>query len=119
MNANDASDQPIVHTPGPWRQFAQNIEDENDPDYRSISAGSGLFLHRTGFEITGFISEADARLIAAAPELLEACRLVLDAIEQANLRGEVLWIHRNSAVHESASERLQHVIERATGGTVV
>jgi hypothetical protein len=106
----------VVHTPGPWRQFAPEIDGQVCQDYRTIRGGMGL--RGEGFELTGFVSEADARLIAAAPELLEACRLVLESIWQTDIGGAVLWINRGSGVHESASERLMDVIEKATGEVV-
>jgi hypothetical protein len=58
------------------------------------------------------------RIERAAPALLEACQLVLEAIQRANLGGEVLWIKPGSPIHESASERLADVIELATGEPV-
>jgi len=64
------------------------------------------------------LTDDELRLASAAPELLQACRLVLVAIEQADLGGEVLWINRGSPVHESASERLADVIELATGKSI-
>lgn len=60
--------------------------------------------------------EKNARLIAAAPELLAACKAVLDAIESTDLNGAVIWIrppYQHKAVHESASERLAAVIAKA------
>lgn len=57
---------------------------------------------------------ADAKLIAAAPELLRAVQAVLAAIEsQAK---DTIWIlppFQASGVHESAVERLQFVIHKA------
>lgn len=67
------------HTPGPWKEHAPNIDGEVDKTYRQITAGVGYFPgldepESAGFKLTGFISPADARLIAAAPELLAACK---------------------------------------------
>jgi lipoate-protein ligase A len=58
----------IVHTPGPWRQFAPRIDDQVDSFYRTITAGSGI-RGVGGFDITGFVSEQDAKLMAAAPDM--------------------------------------------------
>lgn len=71
---NQCSEAVHTHTPGPWRQHAPVIDGQVEQDYRTIRGGDGL--RGTGFELTGFIAEADARLIAAAPELLDACKLV-------------------------------------------
>lgn len=73
--------QSVVHTPGPWMQFAPEIDGQVYQDYRTIRGGMGL--RGMGFELTGFVSEADARLIAAAPEMLAAI--------QGALRIENLW----------------------------
>jgi len=78
----------------------------------------GYVLHEPANKEQQRIDEANARLIAAAPELLNACKAVLAALENADLQGAVLWIeppYQAPAVHESAQERLQAVIEKATG----
>ena len=109
-----ASDQPIVHTPGPWITSAKNgrvVVALNDRTNEKVATAAS-----TG---NPPVAWANAQLIALAPELLQACRDVLDAIEQADLGGEVLWIKRGSPIHESASDRLQDVIERATYEPVV
>jgi|GEM_PF-3853950 len=111
-----SEDQPTVHTPGPWkvsRRF-DIYQDNQETGFRGTYIGTT----RGNGPLPDTIEKADeqnACLIAAAPDLLAACRVVLAAIEQANLGGEVLWINRGSPVHESASERLADVIEQATG----
>lgn len=65
-----------------WRQYAPDIKGVGiDETYRTIQGGDGCFMSGTGFELTGFINPADARLIAAAPDLLEAAKKVLFSIE--------------------------------------
>jgi len=60
------------HTPGPWHEFAPDILEHGiDQTYRSIVGGDGVFYHGTGFVMTGFVKSEDARLMAAAPELLD------------------------------------------------
>lgn len=75
-----------AHTPGPWR--LQNRPYENGDPYFHIDAGCGFYpldaitrAREGGFGITGILSEADARLIAAAPELLEAVKFALRVAE--------------------------------------
>ena len=66
----------VTHTPGPWKlPVIENLTDQGD-NYRCLSAGKGYFESETGrgFLLYGFISESDANLIVAAPDLLEACR---------------------------------------------
>ena len=59
-----------MHTPGPWR--LQKMRQEG-----MFSIGMGTFY------ATGLIGEANARLIAAAPDLLEA----LEAIAKLKVDG--------------------------------
>jgi hypothetical protein len=66
------------YTPGPWREYAPDIQDVGvDKNYRTIAAGCEYLKVQSGFAITGFVSPADARLIAAAPDLLEALQSLL------------------------------------------
>lgn len=53
----------MTHTPGPWTlKQVRDVTDEYE-----------CFLHPLDLHIHDRISDADARLIAAAPDLLEAC----------------------------------------------
>ena len=70
------------HTPGPWREYAPTISGEIDENYRYIEADDPAAPTRRAFMLTGFVSPADARLIAAAPDLLNAARDALDQFEQ-------------------------------------
>jgi len=69
------------HTPGPWRQYAPVVSGKRDRNYRAITGGDGVFLDKTGFELTGFIRESDARLMAAAPELLEKLEWMCNIVQ--------------------------------------
>lgn len=60
------------HTPGPWRDNGDPTMDDPSEEYHEIVGGRGCYPD--GFALTGYISTANARLIAAAPELLEALR---------------------------------------------
>lgn len=63
------------HTPGPWTVTVNGI---NSPDG-----------HIVFFDVSGGPHEADARLIAAAPALLEALKMAYaDLVKVANERGE-------------------------------
>lgn len=75
----------MKHTPGPWtyqlqplaKDFnAKEIDYETKEDYYSIQAGMGYYSFKrnndTGFNACAYMTEANAKLICAAPELLEA-----------------------------------------------
>ena len=69
------------HTPGPWQTGRKGNECRiyADPDQHAIAKTYGIGLNGIGVcELTGPMNQADARLIAAAPELLEALKLWLD-----------------------------------------
>jgi len=64
-------------TPGPWREYAPEIDGVVTPFYRFIDGGDGCgnaeFGYH-GFHLSGYIHESDARLMAAAPDLLALAR---------------------------------------------
>jgi hypothetical protein len=110
------------HTPAPWRLQLQRYggyrifkllkDSPDDQGYSIIGDFRGACYVRDPDEET----TANARLIAAAPELLAACKAVLATLEATDMEGRVLWIdppHQLAGVHESAQERLQAVIEHA------
>lgn len=68
----------MSHTPGPWRIEMGTLSDEKDcvygiysaDDQRIVETDSGVYPP----------SLADARLIASAPDLLDACKMALGAV---------------------------------------
>ena len=82
----------INHTPGPW--LAQR-----DPN--AIASDDWCIGAQGQIDKVAVCSELDARLIAAAPELLEALQAILGA--------------NCSAAHNAAIHRAQDVIAKATG----
>ena len=97
-NATDASEQPFVHAPGEW------FIDRNHSG-KIIGVASPSRKHDLDF-VCGFSSptnEADARLIAAAPDMLEA------------LKGLVAWSKRSNGTSRDVVDRAKEVIEKATG----
>jgi hypothetical protein len=56
------------HTPGPWRYWTQSRAGRGEDTCTFVSADNTEVLRA----VTKTITEADARLIAAAPDLLEA-----------------------------------------------
>lgn len=89
------------HTPGPWLSFkAGGVYSENGREiiFSAHNTRSGSAEER----------EANARLIAAAPELLEACRRALALIES-------LPYEPSSSPSTRAQDALVDAIIRATG----
>ena len=66
----------MIHTPGPWRAVLTYVHSVRE-DRRTITsvADCGLTPRRAEE------AQANARLIAAAPELLEACKAALVELE--------------------------------------
>jgi len=58
----------MKHTKGPWRRFGGMV------DGYGITSDKAVILPRDGFN--GLHHDANARLIASAPDLLEACKSV-------------------------------------------
>lgn len=78
------------HTPGPWEITSHRppYSEENDFPGVGISipdAELASGIHEDAIEVWGENSEANARLIAAAPELLEALRGVLRVADRATV----------------------------------
>lgn len=77
-----ASAEPAVmeakHTPAPWSAKADPYPD-GVPYYRFTAGNSGYGDTDGGFSFTAIISDADAALIAAAPDLLA---LLAEAISE-------------------------------------
>lgn len=62
------------HTPGPWL-IDEGAEMQEPGFYGAPGDPNGYHaISADGWRVTGFIGEANAKLIAAAPELLEALR---------------------------------------------
>lgn len=91
------------HTPGPWNYslkplainpFSKVLEYETKENYYAVKAGLGYFSAKskesTGFEAVTYMSEADARLMATAPELLESLEWLIKQIPE--LQGEISLI---------------------------
>lgn len=62
----------LTHTPGPWKAVDAFVE--NNPNRWLVARGG---WGGPNIADCGPGAEADARLIAAAPELLAACRIAL------------------------------------------
>src|SRR3546814_13811156 len=78
------------HTPGPWLVETDNI-DPRHPQHRFIAIGS--YKEKNYTFVSGHMGEANANLIAAAPELLEALVGILGPLnvcsDNSNVRDDV------------------------------
>jgi hypothetical protein len=92
----------VQHTKGPW--FIYRAQRRSQPTIRNFD---GLYVMDPGHGTrhASVRQEADANLIAAAPELLEALQL----IEQWDAEGLALLDHH--------LERARAAIAKATGAT--
>jgi hypothetical protein len=80
------------HTSGPWtvdvlpKGQARRVFTERIEIWQGNSARLVACMHHKNWSIDGNGDLANARLIAAAPELLEACDTVLSVIERVENR---------------------------------
>jgi hypothetical protein len=89
------------HTPGPWR-FSR----EGDEPYWHVDMPGPCGV-RYGFcNAMVYTTEADARLIAAAPELLAACNKLVATLEGA-------WAERELAAPKSVQCQLGTEVRHA------
>ena len=99
------------HTPGPWRiglahmQGAIRIEAEDSPHIGSVRYSQNPKLNRER-------GEANARLIAAAPDLLAAAKEMIPAI------GKLRGIDPVDAAHDLAVEDLNGPEDRLLAAIV-
>lgn len=87
----------LKHTPGPWKSI--DVTSENTAVYHRIDAGeiaigfAGIYKLKDKSQ-----SEANAKLIAAAPDLLEA---LLNIENDAGTIPESIWKMRNDAIKKA------------------
>lgn len=92
-------------TPGPWTVITRNSHKEycvsfNTGDVDEIICGNSP--NRIG------LSEADAKLIAAAPRLLHCCQCVLDGYEHPERDGEFDWVDMACELREAIKEATEN-----------
>ena len=87
------------HTPGPWIQRGERVDAQRNHVCGGVNQESVLALSRPPEERL-----ANARLIAAAPEMLEALQAVWSDLESWDVDNEV-------------SQRVRAAIAKATGGS--
>lgn len=73
------------HTPGPWKAHFEEAYFVTGPDLGRVAMMMNLKgAHGLGGRRSGNESAANARLIAAAPELLEALKMAVSALERSD-----------------------------------
>ena len=100
------------HTPGPWHLHPYDRgawEVTTHADY--LHPGSLVIAARSDLSHRAAESTANARLIAAAPELLAACRTAMLAC-QDNLR---MWQYKNEIKLMEAFEACKAAVGKADG----
>lgn len=100
----------LEHTPGPWKIGTPPPNGE-----QTIGTDKGLMVATA---TTGYINtKANARLIAAAPEMLHALIDALDTIKYVReyVAGQGLSAEEDC---DESIKIIQHAIERATGNTI-
>jgi len=99
----------MKHTPGPWEVIGQS----EGGRYITVKATMGRTVARVPWctdaqgEAGTATDHHDAVLIAAAPELLEACTIVADTID---------GMHDLSRTMDSLRRHCKQAIAKATGG---
>ena len=106
----------MSHTPRPWEweNATPEIGSTTAPDeYEALNGGpgNGVVLHQDGFGNICVPKIADARLIAAAPELLQATRNATAMIRERGIDDE----RTNLLFHAVAT--LEAAIAKATAPT--
>jgi len=98
----------VLHTPGPWIAEPDGVN-----DWKVRSEDYGTVVHRNCYPAPTVDTtvEADARLIAAAPELLEALQRILAihcplAGTPSNKSLVAFWEHEQSEGRGEAGDQL-------------
>ena len=90
-----------THTPGPWYTY-QSHKDVN----RHIACKDGKSIAKEGHH-------ANARLIAAAPEMFEMCKLLLPIMQSHADDGH---IRRGESRKGEHADKLREVLAKIEGG---
>lgn len=101
------------HTPGPWRcskseQFGDTrfyISQQEGATYTPNYSDVATLIAETICGEYGRIQEANARLIAAAPELLEACKMMLFNMNLAGWENDDAAISARAAIQKATGEQ--------------
>ena len=97
----------IGHTPGPWNEGRGRINEKDPAFYRvDVLNSSKTIRVAIASGVGQDVAEANARLIAAAPELLEAAKELVDHLSKME-NGK--WLNNRPG------DLLERAIAKATG----
>ena len=100
------------HTPGPW--FIERRTNDGGTTHHSITASEGIgWANDRYMSVSGCIDEHDARLIAAAPELLEACSAMIEWDDREN--DFAVDFYKRMELCVLAFQKARAAIAKATG----
>lgn len=104
-----------AHTPGPWKAHFEEAYFVTGPDFGRVAMMMNLKgAHGLGGRRTGDESAANCRLIAAAPELLEALLNALPYVEDVLADKDQLACFKPGVVQDHA-KGIRAAIAKATG----
>jgi len=97
----------VSHTPGPWR-----LEEIKMPNGETVINVLAQCENGDYYTIINHLDamHADCKLIVAAPELLEACKIILSTLSNCGYGGKHIGLEKQ---HEKMLEKL---IVKAEGG---
>ena len=100
------------HTPGPWTAVKNSAywEIDGPDDFGGVADTCASSAGEPDFGRSMALGEANARLIAAAPDLLSACRGLLDAIHDS-------MTHESQNHHREQIDAAFAAVEKAEGET--
>lgn len=95
----------LAHTPGPWLWDSSNYDNRERPFIRCtknfFGAEKGASICKVSTVLPRIQCEANARLIAAAPELLEALQRCVNYLDTLPERCETTWQLAMSAIEKA------------------
>jgi hypothetical protein len=111
---NDTKEKHATHTPGPWHAFQQTYNPSNKGLFEvdaNHPSGNRQTIAFTPYNGDGHEMWANARLIAAAPEMYEQCKL----FEKVLCEGDL------SATHEGLNNcdklaKVREILAKVDGG---
>jgi hypothetical protein len=86
-----------AHTPGPWRAVyfqLHDIWDVDAPEEQHHAVGT-MYCGSGGFTVLESLREADARLVAAAPDMLALLEELIDI--EGPQPGHITWANKVKA----------------------